>query len=329
MTGNVSDYTGRITSEHRNKPKFLASVIASVQPLVDVQYACNNMYAYYDLDNAVGAQLDTVGLWLGIKRALSVPLPAVFFSWDTLGLGWDQGLWLGAFQPTTGLSILSDDDYRAVLKMRAALNKWDGSTADLDALVSQTFESLFPGLTMNLIDNYNMSITFQLYGNKVFGKYSAAGLTPIVQQLFLQGLLTVRPCTVAAIYKLWNGSAFVTSAFQYGITLTSPAAIATALPITSIAISGMIMPQTSAQNLRLQVGTSNALPPASLGLTAGSGQPPPSAGANWYTPTTYDNTAGAFSISLPADITVAGTYYVWAYDPASGLLQCSNPIIVT
>jgi hypothetical protein len=329
MTGNLTDYSGRVTSEHKNKPKFMASLVAAIQPLVDMQYLCNNMYSYFDIDEAVGAQLDVVGEWLNISRQLAVPLPDVFFSWDTLGLGWDHGVWLGPYDPTTGQAQMDDGTYRAVLKMRAALNGWNGTRVGLGELVTETFETLFPGLTMNLLDNYNMSITFQLYGNVTFDKFGAGGLTPIIQQLFLQGLLTVKPSTIAINYELWNGTSFGTSPFQYGIALDTPATVS-GLPISSIAMMGSILPVGNAQTVRLQVGTSNVNPPTGMdNPSAGSGDPPPSAGAYWYNPTTYNNTAGTFSTSLPVDITTAGTYYIWAYDPATGLLQCSNAIIAS
>ncbi|MGC7970039.1 DUF2612 domain-containing protein, partial [Salmonella enterica] len=66
----------------------------------------------FDLDQAIGVQLDAVGEWVGISRNITVPLAGVYFSFDIAGLGFDQGVWKGPFDPDTGLTTLDDDTYR-------------------------------------------------------------------------------------------------------------------------------------------------------------------------------------------------------------------------
>ena len=66
-------------------------VVATLcQPFVDEQSVLNSLPGKYDLDSAVGVQLDAVGEWVGISRELAVPLSNVYFSLDIAGLGLDQ-----------------------------------------------------------------------------------------------------------------------------------------------------------------------------------------------------------------------------------------------
>jgi hypothetical protein len=190
ITGSLLTYLGRVTSEHRNKPKFLASLVVSLQPFLDIQAFLNQLYLQFDLQQAVGAQLDQVGLWIGFSRTLATPLPSVFFTWDTTGLGWDQGYWFGPFDPTTGLTQLADPIYRAVLQLKVAYNACSGTNAALSSVLLNLFPTLFPGCAIKYSDNQNMTMSYTLTGP----------YTPVIKQLFLQGTLTIKPMGVTATY---------------------------------------------------------------------------------------------------------------------------------
>lgn len=81
---DITDYTGLITSEHADKPKFAAMVAGALQPVVDLQNLMATFPAAYDVDDAIGAQLDVVGEWVGRTRDLTVPIDNPFFSLDYL-----------------------------------------------------------------------------------------------------------------------------------------------------------------------------------------------------------------------------------------------------
>ena len=87
------DYLAKITAEHRGKPRFSATVESNVSAATDVQATISGIPATYDLDTAIGAQLDVVGEWVGVSRQVQIPLVPVWFSFDTAALGWDQGIW--------------------------------------------------------------------------------------------------------------------------------------------------------------------------------------------------------------------------------------------
>lgn len=128
MSADISAYTALVTSEHANKPNFIATLTALVQPVADIRSAIESLPAAFDADTAIGAQLDIVGLWVGVSRRLQLTIDGVFFSFNTEGVGFNQGIWLGEFDPTTGLTVLPDDLYRTLLKFLIFYNNWDGNS---------------------------------------------------------------------------------------------------------------------------------------------------------------------------------------------------------
>lgn len=157
----LTDYTGLITSEHNQRPKFMAVVTALTQPMVDLMNVLGGMPDKFDLDQAVGAQLDDVGRWVGISRHVSVPLTDVYFSLDTDGLGFDQGVWKGPFDPDTGMTDLDDDTYRLVIRAKIGANHWDGTMESTVAILN----SIFNGDTHVFIqDNQDMTMTIGVSG---------------------------------------------------------------------------------------------------------------------------------------------------------------------
>jgi hypothetical protein len=136
---DVTDYTGLVTSEHADKPNFMAMVGGVAQAFVDIQNQLSATPPAFDLDSAVGVQLDAVGLWVGVTRNVSTPLTGVYFSLDTVGLGFDQGVWQGPFDPTTGVVSLDDDTYRLLIRAKIGANSWDGTLGTSAAILNTIF----------------------------------------------------------------------------------------------------------------------------------------------------------------------------------------------
>lgn len=116
----------------------------------------------YDIDIAVGQQLDRIGEWVGISRQLAIPLTNVYFSFDETGLGFDQGTWLGPFDPTTGLVSLPDDVYRILLYAKIAANTWDGTIPTAYTAWNTIFEPL--GYQILIQNNQDMTMDIALIG---------------------------------------------------------------------------------------------------------------------------------------------------------------------
>lgn len=158
----ATDYTKLITSQHRNKPRFAAMVNLLAGSFGAVADSMLGLVPAFDVDTAVGVQLDVIGLWVGISRRQTIPIPNVFFTWDDAGLGWNYASWKGPFEPSQGVTVLDDETYRAVLKAKIGSNYWNGSNQDLTE-IGETALSEFD-IQCFTIDNMDMSITIYILG---------------------------------------------------------------------------------------------------------------------------------------------------------------------
>lgn len=128
MSGDIGKYLELITTEHRNQPRYIQTISIALRAIADIADLAENLYSYFDVDSAIGKQLDVVGQWTGASRILKTALPNVYFSLDTPGLGLDQGTWRQTFDPITGLTELTDYHYRILIKAKIIGNQWDGTT---------------------------------------------------------------------------------------------------------------------------------------------------------------------------------------------------------
>lgn len=187
----MSKYTDRITNYHRGKPLFVEHVDLSTRPLSDVSSAMYGLISAFDIDDAVGIQLDALGEWIGRSRIVSQPIAGVYLSFDTDGLGWDQGVWQGPYDPDSGFTSLSDDTYRIVLKAKIAINNWDGQNDNLPPILEAALEG--SGLKMQIVDNQDMTISVWLFPETDISLVSQELIAAIKQ-----GYLTVKAAGVWA-----------------------------------------------------------------------------------------------------------------------------------
>ena len=100
----------------------------SVAPLADLQAKLKQFQRDFDVDEAVGAQLDAIGKWVGIGRSIDIPISDYFFTWGgTDQVGWEAGVWEGYGDSRTKKYDLTDDMYRQLIKAKALLNSWKGN----------------------------------------------------------------------------------------------------------------------------------------------------------------------------------------------------------
>jgi hypothetical protein len=180
----TEDFLKLITSEHIEKPKYVQTVTVTIQPLADESRTLVNFPLLFDVDYAVGDQEDKTGQWIGKTRF--VPLGNVFFSWDTPGLGWEQGNWRGPFDSPAALTRLDDYHYRILLYATIAANNWDGSVPGAylawDTLFANT------GLQILIQDEGYMSMLYALRGTTI--------PDAVTQALFTSGQMNLKPVGV-------------------------------------------------------------------------------------------------------------------------------------
>ncbi len=154
----VSDYLSLVTRLHASQPKYNAMLAAVLQPFSDLQAFLNSLPMQFDIDVAIGAQLDTVGAWVGQSRNIPVPLPNIFFAWDSTNLakGWDRGIWKGPYATLNGLSALDDDTSRLLLKTIILANSWDGTIPHAQDILDNFFAA-FPLTYVFIADHANVS----------------------------------------------------------------------------------------------------------------------------------------------------------------------------
>lgn len=159
---SLSYYLSLLTSQYRLAPKLNAWLVTLLSPLNDTTNALALMTEAFDLDFAVGVQLDVAGQIAGVSRTVN-------------------------FQPSDSVSpVLDDDTYRLLIKATIAANQWDGTESALYPI----WTNLFPGGRIVINDNQNMSATVIMSG--VFSS--------IIQDLIANGYIVPRPEGVEYTY---------------------------------------------------------------------------------------------------------------------------------
>jgi len=160
---DIQRYLSLVTSEYADKPNFIAWLTAVLGPADDTASAGGSFAGAFDLDSAVGVQLDILGLIVGVSRTVD-------------------------FQPSNGVSpVLDDDTFRVVLQARIAANAWDGTQPGLYNLWS----TIFPGISLQYVDNQDMTATATVTGLS----------SSIEQDLIVHGYIVPKPMGVAVTYQ--------------------------------------------------------------------------------------------------------------------------------
>lgn len=168
---DAQTYSSLITSEHRDKPKFVAVVELLASASADSQALLESLPELYSVLTAVGAQLDAAGVWIGLGRTI--------------------------FVPTIGTVTLDDDDYRVLLNAKILGNHYDGGMESLQLIL----QSLFPGTPIVLfaVDNQDMSMDVYITGGTP---------SPLQIALLKGGLLVPKPEGVRINFILVLGPLF-------------------------------------------------------------------------------------------------------------------------
>lgn len=151
----LETYLDLIPSANRNQPTFIATLSVWLNFYVYMQALLASISTLFYVRTAVGAQLDVVGIWVGVSRDIAVPITGVYFTWDDVDSdGWDFGVWKGPFDPTSGIVSMPDDVYRNIILGKIAANNWDGTTPGAYAV----FAIAFPNIPMYIEDHQDMTM---------------------------------------------------------------------------------------------------------------------------------------------------------------------------
>ncbi len=164
----LSAYQDLITSQHKDKPRYMATVTALLKHSNDIYETAVYMDDFFDLDEAEGRQEDILGLLVGADREVS-------------------------YQPDhADSSILNDEMYRILLKSKIAKNAWKGGIEDLQEI----WYTLF-GQRLEIIDNQNMTMDVNVAGFSVGSEYDEA-----IKEMIQHGLIIPKPQSVRLSYYM-------------------------------------------------------------------------------------------------------------------------------
>lgn len=161
----IDKYLNNITSQHRDKPKFIGWLSSNLTIIDGIYNALKTMDEKFDIDNAIGNQLDVLGTIIGRERTLD-------------------------FQPLNGYDpVLDDETYRVLLKAKIAMNNWDGTIPQMYTIWNDIF-GLDNDLSLQLQDNQDMS----------FNAYVTGYVDQIQQDLIQHGYIIPKPEGVRVNY---------------------------------------------------------------------------------------------------------------------------------
>ena len=177
-------YIGLLIVQYSNKPKAKATIGAMYDYIIPINSKTGNTLIEdirdaFNLDTAVGIQLDIIGHYLGIDRLykgqnfdnLQLMGFTDYGGYSTAVYGFNT---YSSYNNDTSNGILtynelisttnklSDDDYRFLLKLKAAQNNCDHSCYSIDNILYKFF-----GKDIFYIDNQDMSMTYFVNGNYI------------------------------------------------------------------------------------------------------------------------------------------------------------------
>lgn len=190
----TNKYTSKIPAYNSQFPKYYATVNAVTEAFSRQQDSIRGIVPAFDLDGAVGVQLDIVGLWVGRGRRIRAPAVNHYFSFDDPELGFDLGSWKGRYDTGDAYIDLDDDTYRTVLRAKIGANNWDGTVETLPAILS----AIYPdgGIAISFTDNLDMSMTITASG---------AAIPVITKEIIRQGYLSIKPMGITVNYEVVEG----------------------------------------------------------------------------------------------------------------------------
>lgn len=187
----LADYLGLVTTQHQDRPKFIASLTAALMPLLGAAELVKQIDEGFDVDTATGLQLDTIGEWVGRSRYIGVPITGVYFTWNGIATtGWNSAVWKGEFDPDSGLVSLPDDSYRVLIKAKIAANRWDGTVPGAYEVWSAAFGD---ASLIAIQDNQDMTMTLGISGPP---------LSAVTRALIAGGYIPLKPAGVQVNYTI-------------------------------------------------------------------------------------------------------------------------------
>jgi hypothetical protein len=168
----TSEYTTLLIKQYWEKPKAFAEIELKSGTWQTARDFLASLDQAFDLDFAVGPQLDVLGRIVGIPREVPDVIPKVYFGFsinpnnegfaskfDVLRVG---GPFFDRFSNPFTSQQLNDDDYRFFIRVKVALN-WASAylTSDERIGIQDVILAAFDGRAY-VVDNLDMTLTLYI-----------------------------------------------------------------------------------------------------------------------------------------------------------------------
>ncbi|MBR2799800.1 MAG: DUF2612 domain-containing protein [Oscillospiraceae bacterium] len=154
-----------VPSHSRGMPKFMAFLRLILRPLEDTAALIASFENAFDVTQAVGPQLDMLGALVGASRELP-------------------------FAPASASRILSDEDYRMLIRAAIARNVWNGTNKQ----AMDVFSGIFSDFGIVLQDHQDCSINLVIS--------TIRQVSELRLEMLNAGLLIPVPAGVALTYEI-------------------------------------------------------------------------------------------------------------------------------
>lgn len=136
---SIDKYIKLLTNQHREKPKFEATIRSSIEPILNNKDSITSLPSFFDLDTATGDQLITIAKWVGAPTAIADAIPKPYFGFDgqpeALTFGETDnpeigGFWRESGAPSNLPGAINSDLLRKVIKAQIYKNSCTCSIFD-------------------------------------------------------------------------------------------------------------------------------------------------------------------------------------------------------
>lgn len=165
----IDEYTLLLIKQYWEKPKAKAEIQAKASGWQRIAELFQSFETAYDLDAAVGHQLDVLGKIVGIPRLVPAVIPRIFFGFDNnpnskgfadrFNISVESAPFSGRFQPQYTSQELDDNQYRQLIRVKVALNVSSAYIASDERIsIQDVINQAFRGRAY-VVDNQDMSLT--------------------------------------------------------------------------------------------------------------------------------------------------------------------------
>lgn len=163
---NINEYLGLVTSQHRQKTKFIESIRVAITPIVGCQNLLSKMSELHDLETATGNSLEQLALWTGTPLVIPGAAQLEYFGFidqeNSMTFGETDDPEVGGYfresgQSGTGGLIPTGDFLRRLIKAKILKNKSTGNINETKAILELALNHSH----FKVFDNRDMTVTFK------------------------------------------------------------------------------------------------------------------------------------------------------------------------